>query len=205
MKSLKHLFDRNISWAESIKEENPDFFSELSQEQEPDYLWIGCSDSRVPESQIVDLPPGEIFVHRNIANLVIEDDENCLSVLQFAVEALNIDHIIICGHYGCGGVKAALENNTRGYINDWLTNIRSTITNNKNRLKDLEFDQKHDLLCDLKVGRQVKNVCNTDIVQQAWAKGTSLSVHGWIYSLQNGILKELQAGVSSPEELESLS
>jgi len=197
MKTLKNLFDRNLAWAEAIKQKNPDFFSRLSRQQSPEYLWIGCSDSRVPANQIVDLPPGEVFVHRNIANLVIHTDLNCLSVIHFAVEVLKVKHIIVCGHYGCGGIKAAMEDKEHGLIDNWLGHIKDVSRLNAEKLTGLNHDEKFDLLCELNVKEQVVNVCNTTVVQKAWKKGAKLSVHGWIYNIENGILKDLDACMTS--------
>ena len=197
MKTLKNLFDRNLAWAAAIKEKDPGFFSRLSRQQSPEYLWIGCSDSRVSAIQIVDLPPGEIFVHRNIANLVVHTDLNCLSVIQFAVEALKVRHIIVCGHYGCGGVEAAMENKEHGLIDNWLCHIKEVSRLNAEKLTGLEHDDQFDLLCELNVKAQVINVCNTTIVQRAWTKGADLSVHGWIYNIENGILKDLDNCITS--------
>lgn len=201
MKTLKHLFDRNLEWANEIKEKNPDFFTQLSKQQAPDYLWIGCSDSRVPANQIVNLPPGAIFVHRNIANVVVHTDLNCLSVIQFAVEVLKVKHIVVCGHYGCGGIKAAMENIEHGLIDNWLRHIKDVSRFNAEKLYGLEDDEKLDLLCELNVMEQVINVCNTTIVQSAWKNGLELSVHGWVYSIENGILKDLDTCISSREQL----
>ncbi len=197
MKTLKNLFDRNLAWAETIKQKSPDFFSRLSRQQSPEYLWIGCSDSRVPANQIVDLPPGEVFVHRNIANLVIHTDLNCLSVIHFAVEVLKVKHIIVCGHYGCGGIKAAMEDKEHGLIDNWLGHIRDVSRLNAEKLTGLNHDEKFDLLCELNVKEQVVNVCNTTVVQKAWKKGAELSVHGWIYNIKNGILKDLDTCITS--------
>ncbi|VAX08176.1 Carbonic anhydrase, beta class [hydrothermal vent metagenome] len=197
MKTLTHLFDNNLAWATSIKEKDPEFFTRLSKQQAPDYLWIGCSDSRVPANQITGLQPGEIFVHRNIANVVVHTDLNCLSVIQFAVEVLKVKHIIICGHYGCGGVKAALENHEHGLIDNWLRHIKDVIRFNTRQFDGLEHKKKLDLLCELNVREQVTNICNTTIVQNAWKQGKELSIHGWIYSIENGILKDLSACVTS--------
>ena len=199
MKTLKYLFDKNLAWATSIKEKDPDFFSQLSKQQVPEYLWIGCSDSRVPENQIVDLPPGEVFVHRNIANVVVHTDLNCLSVIQFAVEVLKVKHIIICGHYGCGGIEAAMEDQEHGLIDNWLRHIKDVIRFNAEKFKGLENDEKFDLLCELNVKEQVTNVCNTTTVQNAWKQGGELSVHGWIYNIENGILKDLDACVTTSD------
>ena len=196
MNTIKHLIKRNLSWANGIKENDPEFFSSLSKQQNPDYLWIGCSDSRVPANQIVNLPPGEVFVHRNIANIVIHTDLNCLSVIQYAVEVLEVKHIIVCGHYGCGGIKAALENHSHGLIDNWLRHISDVTRFNAEKLQDLEHDEKFDLLCELNVLEQVTNVCNTTIVRDAWEKGAALSVHGLIYNIKNGILKDLDTRIA---------
>ena len=200
MKTLKHLFDRNLAWADEIKEKDPEFFSKLSMQQAPEYLWIGCSDSRVPANQIVNLPPGEVFVHRNIANVVVHTDLNCLSVIQYAVDVLKVKHIVVCGHYGCGGVEAAMGHTEYGLIDNWLHHIKDVSRFNADKLKGLEYAEKLDLLCELNVTEQVMNVCSTSIVQSAWSKGAQLSVHGWIYNIKNGILKDLGACVSSKEQ-----
>lgn len=199
MKTRKHLFDSNLAWTASIKKEDPEFFTRLSKQQDPEYLWIGCSDSRVPANQITNLQPGEVFVHRNIANVVVHTDLNCLSVIQFAVEVLKVKHIIICGHYGCGGVKAALEKQEHGLIDNWLRHVRDVIRFNAEQFDGLEHDEKLDLLCELNVKEQVTNVGNTTIVRNAWQQGRELSVHGWIYSIENGILKDLDTCVTSKD------
>jgi carbonic anhydrase len=199
LKTLKYLFDKNLAWATSIKENDPEFFSRLSKQQAPEYLWIGCSDSRVPANQIVNLPPGEVFVHRNIANVVVHTDLNCLSVIQFAVEILKVKHIIVCGHYGCGGIKAAMEDQEHGLIDNWLRHVKDVIRFNAEKFKGLEHDEKLDLLCEINVKEQVTNICNTTIVQNAWKQGDELSVHGWIYNIENGILKDLDTCVTSSD------
>lgn len=204
MDNLQHLFEKNRKWATSLKEKNPELFAELAQGQEPGICWIGCSDSRVPANQIVGLPPGEIFVHRNIANLVVENDTNCLSVVQYAVEMLKVKHIIICGHYGCGGVKAAMEKNKLGLIDNWLKHIKTTDQFDKSEFEGLSDDEKYSRLCELNVVEQVKNICNTDIVQDAWKKGQDLTIHGWIYNLADGHLKDLGVDASSSGEVELL-
>lgn len=188
-------------WANKTKEKNPDFFSQLSKQQAPEYLWIGCSDSRVPANQITSLPPGEVFVHRNIANVVVHTDLNCLSVIQFAVDVLKVKHIIVCGHYGCAGIKAAMENEQHGLIDNWLRHIKDVSRFNADKLKGLSNDKKFDRLCELNVIEQVTNVCNSTIVQNAWNKGVELTVHGWVYSVEDGILKDLGTTMSSNEEL----
>jgi carbonic anhydrase len=196
-RNLKSLFARNKAWAKGMRDKNPDFLNHLSKQQSHDYLWIGCADRRVPANQVVDLEPGEVFVHRNIANVVVHSDLNCLSVLQFAVEVLKVKHIIVCGHYGCGGVKAALDGKKHGLIDNWLGHIKDIY-----RLHKQEIDakptkeEKIDLLCEKNVIEQVSNVCHTTIVQDAWNANQDLSVHGWIYSINNGLLKELDTEVS---------
>jgi len=199
LKTLRHLFDRNLVWAASIKEKDPEFFSRLSKQQNPEYLWIGCSDSRVPANQITSLQPGEVFVHRNIAIVVVHSDLNCLSVIQFAVEILKVKHIIVCGHYGCGGIKAALENEEHGLIDNWLRHIKDVIRFNASKFDGLNHEEQLNLLCELNVEEQVKNICSTTIVQDAWKQGKELSVHGWIYSIENGILKDLDTDVNSTD------
>ena len=191
MKALNHLFEKNIKWATSIKKKDPDFFLRLSKQQSPEYLWIGCSDSRVPANQITNLQPGEVFVHRNIANIVVHTDLNCLSVIQYAVEVLKVKHIIVCGHYGCGGIQAALDNEENGLIDNWLRHVKDVIRFNEKEFEGLNHNDKLNLLCELNVKEQVKNICNTSIIQKAWKQGKDVSVHGWIYSIKNGILKDL--------------
>jgi carbonic anhydrase len=191
LKTLKRMFDRNLAWATAIKEKDPDFFPTLAAQQNPEYLWIGCSDSRVPANQIIDLPPGQVFVHRNIANVVVHTDLNCLSVIHFAVEVLKVKHIIVCGHYDCGGVMAAMDDKDHGLIDNWLRHIRDVDRLNSSKLKGLDKQERLDALCELNVKEQVTNVCNTPIVQKAWKEGQSLHIHGWIYKLSNGLLKDL--------------
>jgi len=202
MKTLKHLFDNNHRWASQLKQKHPDFFSQLSSQQAPEYLWIGCSDSRVPANEIVDLPPGEVFVHRNIANVVVHTDLNCLSVIQYAVDVLNVKHIIVCGHYGCGGIKAAMESKQHGLIDNWLRHIKDVYRFNADKLDHLSGTEKLDSLCELNVLEQVINVCNSTIVQNAWERGAELSVHGWIYSINDGILRDLKTCISSIQQLQ---
>lgn len=202
MGNLKLLLDKNRDWAERIKDADPEFFTKLSRQQSPEYLWIGCSDSRVSANQIVDLMPGEVFVHRNIANLVIHTDLNCLSVMQFAVEVLRVKHIIVCGHYECGGVLAAMDGREHGLIDNWLRHIKDTYRLYQERI-DAQTSQatRTNLLCELNVIEQVANVCHTTIVQGAWKAGQELSVHGWIYSIRDGVLKDLKVSVSSADEI----
>lgn len=202
MNTLKYLFDRNLAWATAVREKDPDFFTKLSRQQAPEYLWIGCSDSRVPANQIVSLPPGEVFVHRNIANVVVHTDLNCLSVIQYAVEVLKVKHIIVCGHYGCGGIKAAVENQQHGLIDNWLRHVQDVARFNADKLIGLRQEEKFDLLCELNVMEQVTNICNTTIVQKAWENSAELSIHGWIYNIENGILKELTPSVASNRKSE---
>ena len=204
MSSLKNLFDNNQAWAADIKRQDPDYFTRLSKQQKPEYLWIGCSDSRVAANQIIDIRPGEVFVHRNIANLVAHSDLNCLSVIQYAVEVLKVKHIIVCGHYGCGGIEAALDNSNHGLIDNWLQNIHNVYRFNKQELDQIQDEeQKKSRLCELNVIEQVRNVCNTTIVQNAWKQQQELSIHGWIYSIRNGILKDLDVCQSSNKPLSS--
>lgn len=202
MRVLKQLFENNRNWAAKVKASDPDFFSRLSRQQNPEYLWIGCSDSRVPANQIVDMLPGEIFVHRNIANVVVHTDLNCLSVIQYAVEVLEVKHIIVCGHYGCGGVRSAMENRDHGLIDNWLRNIKDVYRLHQERVDMLEDEKERiNLLCELNVIEQVANICHTSIVQNAWRKGQELAVHGWIYSIEDGILKDLDVCTTSLDEV----
>ncbi|MDC0088793.1 carbonate dehydratase [Porticoccaceae bacterium] len=205
MKKLTHLFERNVKWANEIKDKDPEFFTQLSKQQAPEYLWIGCSDSRVPANQIVALPPGEIFVHRNIANVAVHSDLNCLSVIQFAVDTLKVKHIVVCGHYGCGGIKAAMGNQENGLIDNWLGHIKDVSRFHAEELGQLDDHARFNRLCELNVLEQATNVCNSSIVQSAWKNGADLSVHAWIYSIEDGLLKDLNLSVSSPQQLEHLS
>lgn len=200
MKSLASLFENNKQWSESIQKDDPQFFEKLSQQQTPPYLWIGCADSRVPANQIIGVMPGEVFVHRNIANVVTHTDINCLSVIQYAVEVLQVRHIIVCGHYGCGGVMGAMGNNSLGLIDNWLRHIKDVI-DRADVPNDLSEKERANLMCELNVAAQVRNVCHTTIVQDAWKRGQVLDVHGWIYSLGDGRLKDLNLCISSPEQL----
>jgi len=202
MRVLKNLFEKNKNWAEKVKKTNPDFFLNLSKQQNPEYLWIGCSDSRVPANEIVDMLPGQIFVHRNIANLVIHTDLNCLSVIQYAVEILKVKHIIVCGHYGCGGIRAAMDNKEHGLIDNWLRSIKDLYHYHQAEIDSLQTEkEKNDLLCELNVVDQVTNICHTTIVQGAWKAGQELAVHGWIYSIEDGILKDLNVCITNLEEI----
>lgn len=196
MKKLSYLFEANKKWSESIKDKDPEFFSRLSKQQAPDYLWIGCSDSRVPANTLVDLPPGEVFVHRNIANVVVHTDLNMLSVLHYAVAVLKVKHVIVCGHYGCGGVMAAMEDKSHGLIDNWLRHIKDVARFHKDELDKLSEAERIDRMCELNVMEQVRNVANTSVVKNAWSEGQELSVHGWIYNINNGVLNDLDMCVS---------
>jgi len=196
MTSIKHLFDSNIKWAEDIKKENPDFFKHLSEQQSPEYLWIGCSDSRVPANTLMGLLPGEVFVHRNIANQVIHTDLNCLSVLQFAVEVLKVKHVIVCGHYGCGGIKAALDDKSHGLIDNWLRHIEDVHRFHQDELDSVsDPKEKADLMSELNVKEQVLNVSKTTILKNAWENNQDITVHGFIYNIHDGIIKDLNVSV----------
>lgn len=205
MRTLKHLFDNNRQWAGEIKSRDPEFFDTLSRQQSPAYLWIGCSDSRVPANEIVGLIPGELFVHRNVANIVSHTDLNSLSVIQYAVEVLHVSHIIVCGHYGCGGIQAVFSNRTLGLIDNWLRQTRVVMEKHASRLSHLTDEiMRMNRLCELNVIEQVFNVGRTTIVQQAWERGQELSVHGWIYGLHNGLLRDLNMCSTNSRELESV-
>lgn len=202
MRRLKHIFERNAAWAERVNATRPTFFAELSEQQRPGYLWIGCSDSRVPATEITDLRPGDVFVHRNVANLVVHTDLNCLSVLQYAVEVLKVEHVIVCGHFGCGGVAAALGDQRLGLIDNWLLHIRDVAKKYADVLDDADtLEAKADLLCQLNVIDQVVNVGRTTIVQEAWERGQPLCLHAWIYRLSDGILHDLGLCVDAPDQL----
>jgi len=196
-----HLFENNKAWAGRIRRQNPDFFLQLSRQQSPDYLWIGCSDSRVPANEIVGLLPGELFVHRNVANIVVHTDLNCLSALQFAVDILKVRHIIVCGHYGCSGVRAVLRRDRLGLSDNWLRHVRDVQQKHEKCLAGVEGDSKaEDRLCELNVIEQVANVCQTTIACDAWERGQELAVHGWIYGLQDGLLRDLNITVTNVQE-----
>ena len=202
MKDLKELLDNNRAWAEGIKARDPEFFQKLAQQQQPRYLWIGCSDSRVPSTQLVGLPPGEMFVHRNVANVVVHTDVNCLSVMQFAVDVLKVDHVIICGHYGCGGIQAAMENLQLGLIDNWLRHVQDVMHNHAALLANISNDEHRlNRLCELNVIEQVLNASRTTIVQNAWTRGQELAVHGWIYGIDDGLLRDLDIRISNQVEL----
>lgn len=204
MKKLRSLFESNAEWARKIEAANPDFFPTLAAQQAPQYLWIGCADSRVPANEIVDLMPGELFVHRNVSNLVVHSDMNCLSVIQYAVEVLKVKDIMVVGHYGCGGVAASMEDARHGLIDNWLSHIRDIYYNHRKFLGQWEAKPHQiDRLCELNVVTQALNVCNTTTVTDAWARGQELNVHGWIYGLGDGLLRDLGFTVSSTDEIRS--
>jgi len=196
MEKLTNLFENNKAWSDSIRREDPDFFKKLSGQQSPRYLWIGCSDSRVPANEIVGLLPGELFVHRNIANLVVHTDLNCLSVMQFAVDILKVRHIIVCGHYGCSGVGAALRRERIGLSDNWLRHLEDVRLKHEKRLAGDGGAESVDRFCELNVIEQVANVCHTTIARDAWERGQELSVHGWAYGLKDGLVRDLQSTVS---------
>lgn len=205
MRDLKHLLESNRKWADKMTANDPHFFERLAALQTPEYLWIGCSDSRVPANQIIGLLPGEVFVHRNIANVVVHSDLNCLSVIQFAVEVLKVKHIIVCGHYGCGGVLAALQNQELGLIDNWLRHLKDVYAKHAAELNALpDEQQRFDRYCELNVVEQVIRVCQTTIVQGAWRRGQEIAVHGWIYGLHDGLLNDLNLCITSLDELDAL-
>ena len=202
MTDLDELLRNNRDWAERVRHEDPQFFERLSQQQAPKYLWIGCSDSRVPANQIMGLAPGEVFVHRNIANVMVHTDLNCMSVIQFAVDVLRIEHILVVGHYGCGGVHAALTGTRVGLADNWIRHVGDVAQKHASMLDDLAPDLRDDRLCELNAIEQAENVCLTTVVRDAWARGQKLSVHGWVYSLLDGRVRELGMDVDSAEQLE---
>ena len=205
MSSLKHLLERNRAWAARLRVHHPDFFVALAEQQAPRYLWIGCSDSRVPATDITDLPPGELFVHRNVANVVVHTDLNCLSVLQYAVEALKVEHVIVVGHYGCGGVQAAYEGKPLGLIDNWLRHVQDVAGKHAALLDGLPDDATRiDRLCELNVIEQVVHVARTTIVQDAWRRSQPLTLHAWIYRLEDGLVSDLGFEVDDPKSLEVL-
>jgi carbonic anhydrase len=205
MLSLKHLLDANKEWATSISSGDPEFFHRLANQQTPEYLWIGCSDSRVPANQITGLAPGEVFVHRNVANIVQETDFNVLAVLQYAVDVLKVKHIIVCGHYGCGGVRAALENFRHGLIDNWLAGVRSLHRRHEAELSALPIDEAVDRLCELNVISQALHVARTTIVEDAWERGQQIAVHSWIYRLDNGRIQPLADAITQPCDLSNFA
>lgn len=205
MPDLTNLFENNRNWSRRLLETDPNFFNRLTLLQAPKFLWIGCSDSRVPANEILGLAPGEVFVHRNLANLVLDTDLNCLSVIQYAVEVLQVEHIIVCGHYGCGGVRAAGGHTQFGLIDNWLRNIKQTYVQHKEELEKIdEGTGRTDRLCELNVLTQVQNVCHTTIVQNAWAAQRQLAVHGLIYRLSDGLLHDLAVRINGADQLENI-
>lgn len=205
MHPLSELFEKNRAWAEQIRERDPEFFAKLARQQSPRYLWIGCSDSRVPATEICGLAPGEMFVHRNVANLVVHTDLNCLSVMQFAVDVLKVSHIIVTGHYGCGGVRAAWRRDRVGLTDNWLRHIQDVRHKHAERLDGIGDEaEAADRLCELNVIEQVMNVCHTTIVRQAWERGQELAVHGWVYGLHDGLIRDLGVSVADGEQIHAV-
>ena len=193
---LARLLENNAAWARRMRDRDPKFFERLAQQQSPQYLWIGCSDSRVPATEIVDLPPGEVFVHRNVGNVVVHSDLNCLSVLQFAVDILKVRHVIVCGHYGCSGVRAALECERHGLVDNWLRHIQDVRDQHRTELNAIVAEQRAGRLCELNVIEQVNNVARTHVVLDAWARGQPLAIHGWVYDVADGLLRDLKVTIS---------
>jgi carbonic anhydrase len=205
LRSLAHLFENNRAWAESMRRQDPEFFTKLAHQQTPDFLWIGCSDSRVPANQIIGLLPGDVFVHRNVANVVVHTDLNCLSVLQFAVDVLKVKHAIVCGHYGCGGVGAALRRERHGLVDNWLGHVHDVVVKHERQLaRESDEAARLSRLCELNVIEQVVNVSETTIVRDAWSRGQALSLHGWIYGVHDGRLRDLKMTVERPDEVGAL-
>ena len=204
MRTLAHLFAKNQAWSSRISRQDPEFFAKLSRQQRPEYLWIGCSDSRVPANEIVDLLPGELFVHRNVANVVVHTDLNCLCVMQFAIDMLKVEHVIVCGHYGCSGVQAAYRGQRLGLSDAWLRHIQDVRDKHRAHLSRLPDAARADRLCELNVIEQVRHVCETTIVRDAWDRGQPLSVHGWVYGLHDGLLRDLGSTVTAHDELDAV-
>lgn len=201
---IQALFENNLQWATDIEREDPGFFARLATQQKPKYLWIGCSDSRVPANQITGLMPGEVFVHRNVANVVLQTDLNCMAVVDFAIRTLQVRHVIICGHYGCAGVAAAMGDKTEGAVDHWLSGIRDLGTQHQGELADLDAEQAQALLCELNVRAQVRSLCRTTVIKQAWQRGQSVDVHGWIYGIEDGLLRDLGDRITSAADLEAI-
>ena len=202
---LTRLFQNNRTWAARIKAQDPNFFNKLSKQQRPEYLWVGCSDSRVPANQIVGLLPGEVFVHRNVANIVAHSDLNCLAVMQFAVDVLKVRHIIVCGHYGCVGVQAVLGGERHGLVDNWLRYVEDVRAKHADRLTKLRNDQtRANRLCELNVIEQVRNVCQTTVVQDAWKRRQPLAVHGWVYAVSDGLLRDVFLSVPNPRQADKI-
>lgn len=206
MGQLEHLLKNNQTWAYEVTERDPEFFQRLASQQHPEYFWVGCSDSRVPANSIIGLPPGEVFVHRNVANMVKHADMNCLSAMQFAVDILKVKHIIICGHYGCSGIKAVLSGQRLGLADNWLTQLHSIQEKHRSVLEACPTpDARHDLLCELNVVEQVTNTCQSTVVQDAWHRGQALTVHGWIYGLTDGRIRDLNVSEQTPQQMISIN
>ena len=201
---LADLLEKNREWSERINREDPEFFKRLAKQQAPEYLWIGCSDSRVPANQIIDMAPGEVFVHRNIANVVVHTDLNCLSVIQFAVDVLQVRHILVVGHYGCGGVGAALHGTRVGLADNWIRHVGDVAQKHSGLLEGVPEGARHDVLCELNAIEQAENVCLTTVIRDAWSRGQQLMVHGWVYSLADGRVRELGMDVDSAESLQAV-
>ena len=201
---LRHLLQHNRTWAAQTIQERPAFFTDLSEQQKPRYMWIGCSDSRVPANQITGLEPGEVFVHRNVANVVVHSDLNALSTIQYAVDMLEVEHVIVCGHYGCGGVQAALDNARIGLADNWIRHIQDVRDRHQDGLQAANAAQRLNILCELNVVEQVVNVCHSTVMKDAWARGRVVTVHGWIYGVHDGLLQDLLVSVSSPQQLQAL-
>ncbi|GEN22076.1 carbonate dehydratase [Halomonas cupida] len=204
MSDIDNLLANNRAWADRMCQDDPDFFTRLANQQTPEYLWIGCSDSRVPANQIIDLPPGEVFVHRNVANLLHHNDMNALSVVQFAVDVLKVKHIMIVGHYGCGGIRAAVTGGECGVVDYWLHSVRELYSRYRPDLETLSMDDQVDRMCELNVEAQVKNLCRTKIIQRAWQRGQELSVHGWVYGLKDGHVTDLECSVHGLDQVAQL-
>ena len=203
MRTLHELFDNNRRWAAAVSARDPEFFATLSQQQSPKYLWIGCADSRVPANEIVGLRPGELFVHRNVANVVVHTDLNCLAVLQYALDLLKVEHVIVCGHYGCGGVQAVTTGQSIGLADNWLRHVHDVSERHAPLLdRCADAAARADRLCELNVVEQVRNVCRTTLVRDAWARGQRVSVHGWIYALRDGLLRDLDVTTSAADEID---
>ena len=198
---LQHLIENNRAWAARMEQQRPGFFRGLAQQQSPKYLWIGCSDSRVPANEITGLDPGEVFVHRNVANVVVHSDLNALSVIQFAVDHLKVEHIMVVGHYGCGGVLATLRGTRVGLADNWLRHVHDVMIRHRKRLDHLSMAEREDVLCEMNVIEQVGNVALTNVIQDAWARGQKITVHGWCYGLKDGLVKDLGVSMSNPAEV----
>lgn len=202
--STQTLLQKNRDWSARVRANDPDFFNRMAKQQTPKYLWIGCSDSRVPANQVIDMSPGEVFVHRNIANVVVHTDLNCLSVIQYAVDALHVEHILVVGHYGCGGIEASVRQKRVGLADNWLGHVNDVAAKHATFLRQLgNHDQQHDRLCELNAVEQVANVCRSSIVRDAWSRGQNLTVHGWVYSLRTGLINDLQIDIATEAALES--